>query len=62
MAEIKCTPEHRDCRVVGKCSGCGWEKQEQKRRQQLFAREGLTRCGDGLHRLVIGSREPDDGE
>lgn len=37
----------------GSCEGCGWNLQEDARRAGLLASRGLTRCSDGLYRLII---------
>lgn len=51
MKQDKCLLEDRECK--GNCANCGWNPREAERRQKEFHRRGLTRCADGLYRLVI---------
>ena len=61
MPEVKCTldPDRRNCNTVGRCTICGWEAGEIQRRKDIFEEDGLTLCGDGLERLIIGRLEVD---
>ena len=35
---------------IRNCGACGWNRQESERRSRL----PLTRCADGLRRMVVG--------
>lgn len=37
----------------GDCFRCGWERSEAVRRMELINANGLTKCKDGLERLII---------
>ncbi len=38
------------------CERCGWNREEHRRREILLKCEGLTRCADGLKRLIVGEK------
>ena len=42
------------------CDRCGFELKEQKRRERLFATNGLTIGKDGLKRLIIIREESEE--
>ena len=48
-----------DPNCKGNCGKCGWNPREVERRDKVFAEKGLTRCEDGLERLIIKRREYD---
>lgn len=37
----------------GECKTCGWEKSERERRKKHVEKHGLTKCKDGLRRLIV---------
>ena len=41
------------------CKTCGWGRTEAKRRAYFLEKYGLTKCADGLHRLVIPKGDDD---
>ena len=41
----------------GDCFRCGWERSEADRRMELINANGLTKCKDGLERLIIKRRK-----
>lgn len=47
----KCLLEKPNC--YGSCANCGWNPSEVKRREELFIKNGLTLCDDGMERLII---------
>lgn len=39
------------------CKYCGWNKKTDEERRKQIAKQGLTLCEDGLHRVVIKQEE-----
>lgn len=44
-----CKPE--DCKM------CGWGRKESRRRYDYMMEHGLTKCADGLYRLVMPGKD-----
>ena len=47
----KCLLKDPNCKE--NCGCCGWNPNEVNRRKLLFYANGLTKCKDGLKRLII---------
>lgn len=45
--------QHRNFCSPDMCRWCGWGRVERERRERYLKRYGLTKCEDGLYRLVI---------
>lgn len=54
ICEQKCVGLRPSC--DGYCFRCGWEKAEADRRMEMLQHDGLTKCKDGLERLIIKRR------
>ena len=57
--------ETNNCTLVGancdnKCGNCGWNAKVTEARNAEIATNGLTRCSDGLRRLIIRKEVPTD--
>ena len=50
----------RNCRPW-KCPTCGFDAAEQRYRDELLAKNGLTKLSNGLEGLVIKREEAEDG-
>ena len=58
---LKRTPA--SCRTLGyndNCDTCGWCYAEAKRRTEYIREYGLTKCEDGLYRLVMEEKKDDN--
>lgn len=55
-----CTLDDQTRQCEMKCGGCGFNLKEQKQREKLFEKNGLTLCKDGLRRLIIKREENEE--
>lgn len=52
--------DEKDCGVYCdpvKCVNCGHNMEVHAERRKLLAKNGLTKCADGLERLIIPSKQ-----